>query len=154
MLVDTNGRQFRIGAYGLAVDNDAVLLVRISPSDADAGMWTLPGGGLEWGEHPLKGLEREFVEETGLKPSVMHPLGIHSFVVLGAQRRLGGPDLQVVQIVYQVTAQGTLANESDGSTDEARWWRFDQLPGAKLVELVKVALDWISPPRGARPPTG
>lgn len=87
-------------------------------------------------------------------PSLVRPLGIHSFVVLAAQRRLARTDLQVVQIVYQVTAQGTVTNEADGSTDEARWWRFDQLPGAQLVELVKVALGWLSPPRGVRPPTG
>jgi 8-oxo-dGTP diphosphatase len=152
MLVDENGRQFRIGIYGLAVANGAVLLAHIGPGDADAGMWTLPGGGLDWGEHPLAGLEREFVEETGLEPKVLRPLGIHSFVVAAERRRLPGPDLQVLQVVYQVSVEGIPINEVEGSTDEARWWELTQLPEIRLVGLVEVALSWLNQPPTAPPP--
>ncbi|MGH8924396.1 MAG: NUDIX hydrolase [Acidimicrobiia bacterium] len=38
---------------------------RISESEVEAGYWTLPGGGLDWGEDPSDGLRREFFEETG-----------------------------------------------------------------------------------------
>lgn len=30
------------------------------------GRWVLPGGGLDWGEHPFEGLKREIMEEMGL----------------------------------------------------------------------------------------
>jgi len=32
----------------------------------DAGLWTLPGGGVLWGEHPDQTVFREMEEETGL----------------------------------------------------------------------------------------
>ncbi len=143
MLVDEAGRQFRMGVYGLAVNDDEVLLARVGPGDVEVGAWTLPGGGLDWGEHPILGLEREFAEETGLSPTVLAPLGIHAFVVEAAQRPKG-PDLHVVQAVYLVSASGTPINEIDGSTDEARWWPLDRLGEIRLVELVGVALSWLN----------
>ena len=143
MLVDELGRQCRIGVYGLALNDNAILLARVGPGDVEVGAWTLPGGGLDWGEHPQVGLEREFVEETGLPPTVLRPLGIHSFVVEAAQRQRG-PDVHVVQAVYLVSASGTPINEIDGSTDEARWWPLDRIGEIRLVELVEVALGWLS----------
>jgi ADP-ribose pyrophosphatase YjhB (NUDIX family) len=154
MLVDERGRQFRIGVYGLAVTDGAVLLARLGPVEAEVGAWTLPGGGLDWGEHPVEGLEREFVEETGLHPIVLQPLGIHSFVVSSARRKLAGPDIHVAQAVYLVSARGNPANEIDGSTDEAEWWPLDRLREVRLVELVEVALGWFSSLPTPRPLTG
>jgi 8-oxo-dGTP diphosphatase len=153
MLVDEAGRQFRMGVYGLAINDDAILLARVGPGDVEVGAWTLPGGGLDWGEHPILGLEREFVEETGLAPTVLAPLGIHAFVVEAAQRR-HGPDIHVVQAVYLVTASGKPVNEIDGSTDEARWWPLDRLGEIRLVELVAVALGWLSSTPIPPPPDG
>lgn len=138
----------------MAVTDGAVLLVRLGPVEAEVGAWTLPGGGLEWGEHPLDGLEREFVEETGLRPTVLQPLGIHSFVVSSARRKVAGPDIHVAQAVYLVSARGKPVNEIDGSTDEAQWWPLDHLGEIRLVELVEVALDWFSSLPTPRPPTG
>jgi ADP-ribose pyrophosphatase YjhB (NUDIX family) len=153
MLVDEQGRQFRLGVYGLALADGAVLLARVGPGDVEAGAWTLPGGGLDWGEHPILGLEREFIEETGLSPTVMQALGIHSFVVEAARRQRGA-DLHVAQAVYLVSASGTPTNEINGSTDEARWWPLDRLGEIRLVELVEVALGWLSSIPAPPPPGG
>ncbi len=53
----------RIAAYGVCLDaNDRVLLVRASNADR----WSLPGGGIEQGEHPADAVVREVAEATGL----------------------------------------------------------------------------------------
>ena len=145
MLVDEDGRQVRIGIYGLAVEEDngsRILLTRLSPDEISAGSWTLPGGGLDWGEHPLEGLEREFIEETGLVPTPLRLLGIHSYSVTAEQRRVTGPPIQVIQVIYLVTARGIPTHEVGGSTDEARWFQTGELESVPLVRLVKVALDF------------
>ena len=52
---------------GVIVEDDAgrVLLARRAVQPY-RGMWDTPGGYLEEGEHPLDGLRRELLEETGL----------------------------------------------------------------------------------------
>lgn len=42
----------------------------------DRGLWDTPGGFLEEGEHPLAGLERELLEETGLTVRPERFLGV------------------------------------------------------------------------------
>ena len=43
-----------------------ILLVRVAPGYMrDVGQWTLPGGGLNFGEDPADGALRELTEETG-----------------------------------------------------------------------------------------
>ncbi|MDP9336579.1 MAG: NUDIX domain-containing protein, partial [Actinomycetota bacterium] len=43
----------RVAAYNLCVDSDdRLLLVRLSERTEAPGSWTLPGGGVEFGEHP------------------------------------------------------------------------------------------------------
>ena len=39
--------------------------------------WALPGGGWEEGEEIISALEREIVEETGIKPRIENLLFIH-----------------------------------------------------------------------------
>ena len=136
MLVDELGRRFRLGAYGLAIRDGEVLLTRLSLVELDAGDRTLPGGGLDWGEDPIAGLEREFFEETGLVPQVGQVLGLHSFV---ASRHT---ETHVIQVVYRVSAEGALIHELHGTTDQAQWWPLSDLEQIQRVELVDVALRW------------
>ena len=143
MLVDDHGRQVRIGIYGLAIDHradPAILLTRLAADEVEAGYWTLPGGGLDWGEHPLEGLRREFIEETGLEPRTLSLLGIHSYSLTPEQRRKPGPAIQVIQAVYLVAAAGDPVHEVGGSTVEAKWFSLADLDTLPVVDLVKVAL--------------
>ena len=44
-----------------------LLLTRfVSPGHPDSGMWTMPGGGMDWGESAEAAAHRELDEETGL----------------------------------------------------------------------------------------
>src|SRR5438093_11480397 len=62
------------GAQAVIEEGGRVLLGRraFQPS---AGLWDLPGGFLEEGEHPLDGLRRELREETGLETEPVEFLG-------------------------------------------------------------------------------
>src|ERR1043165_5710521 len=56
----------RPAAYGLLWRDGKVLLCRTSPGHLGVGRWTLPGGGIVFGEAPEAGAIREVEEETGL----------------------------------------------------------------------------------------
>jgi 8-oxo-dGTP diphosphatase len=51
----------------LVVDDGGNVLLARRAHEPDAGLWDLLGGFLEEGEHPLDGLRRELLEETGLE---------------------------------------------------------------------------------------
>ncbi|MEP6979251.1 MAG: NUDIX domain-containing protein [Nakamurella sp.] len=141
----------RIGAYGLVIVDDAILLTHWSAGDA----WTLPGGGLDLGEEPTTAAIREIHEETGLTATLDRLLGIHTIVIPGAERMNGsGVPLHAMRVVYRATVEpGELVVEIDGSSDDARWVPLDQLSGIPVVDLVPLALEFdrTEPPDGSLP---
>ena len=50
----------RVSAYGLVTDPDRILLCRVSKAlPRWQGQWTLPGGGINFGEAPQDAMVRE-----------------------------------------------------------------------------------------------
>lgn len=74
----------RISVRGLILHQGKLLCVRHKASTSSTrekgrDYWCLPGGGLEEGEALLDAMEREMVEETGVKPQVGNLLYIQQF---------------------------------------------------------------------------
>lgn len=132
----------RIGVYGLCLLDDLILLTKLWDQYGAPGHWTLPGGGLEFGEHPEQTLVREFYEETGLACDIGAVIHIGSTVVDPSQKY---GRLQALQVVYQVEASGEpRVIEENGSTVDARWVPIDQaresLPTVPMVRTLLEAL--------------
>jgi 8-oxo-dGTP diphosphatase len=143
---DGTVQRVRLAAYAWCVDGDRVLLCRIADGGPANGRWTLPGGGLDFGEDPHDGALRELREETGLEARLGPPVAIRS-AVLGPAETISGHRIHAVGILYRATVTGgVLRNEPDGSTDLARWIpRADiaQLPVADLLSWAIGAIDAI-----------
>ncbi len=123
-------QRLRIGVYGVAVHRDHLLLTQLSARDRDVGRWTLPGGGMEFGESPHQTLRREFYEETGLTPEIGGVLDVMSY--------LPRPQLHVIQMVFEVEAQGEpRVIEVDGSTADAGWFPTHAVASMPTVPLVE-----------------
>ena len=130
----------RLAAYGLIIRDEHLLLVHWR--DRGRSGWTLPGGGVEPGEDPVEGAVREIWEETGYHASIDELLGIDSLIIKASDRLIGGRGpMQALRVVYRASILGgDLRHEERGTTDEARWFRIDELADLRTVSLVGVAL--------------
>ena len=128
----------RTGAYGILRDGSGrVLLARNSDASEFPGRWTLPGGGVEQGEHPDKAVVREFSEETGLTVRIS---ALHS-VTADVTRLPGGRLEHTDRIIYDVTtAAGTLTNEQDGTTDLVEWIHPERAAALPLMPFTATLL--------------
>ena len=138
----------RLGAYSICRDDQGrILLARLSVLEVDVGAWTLPGGGVDFGEHPDAAAIRELREETGLDGEIEAIAGVFSHVYRGS-RFAEGADLHFIGIVYTMRiVGGELRDEVDGSTDTCAWFGPDDLDGVRLVERAQYAVGLAYPVR-------
>ena len=121
----------RIAAYGICHDEAGrILLVRGAVDDA-RGVWALPGGGVDHGEHPRQAIIREFAEETGLAAEIVALRDVVADLAVNPYRQ------EVVhsdRVLYDVKVTGgELRHEIDGSSDLAGW--FEPADAAQLPLL-------------------
>lgn len=141
-MTDDKPQRVRIAAYGVLVVERDMLLCRLSSIVTHAvGRWTLPGGGVEFGEPPARAVEREVAEETGL--------AVHSHDVLHVESKVvPWPDAVIhsVQIIYRLTLAGArepLRHEVEGSTDLCAWQALATVDQLHLVDVSRWAVRWV-----------
>lgn len=81
----------------IVINNDRVLLIKhvLAP-----GVWTLPGGSVEFGESDETAAIREVKEETGFEISLLSEIGTY-------ERRVFGVG-DIVRVFYTSTPAGTM----------------------------------------------
>lgn len=122
----------RVSAYGLVSNDDKMLLCRSSKElPRWQGQWTLPGGGLDFGEHPENAVVREILEETGLHVCVGTVATVDSIHDESGLRNFHG-----IRIIYHTNfLGGELCSESYGTTDYCKWCSQDEIRSLELVDI-------------------
>jgi 8-oxo-dGTP diphosphatase len=105
-----------------------VLLVQRA-KDPWAGAWCAPGGFCDAGEHPIETVERETLEETGLRVAVTGYIGVW---VDDYEDDTAAPSIDVINVAYYtaVPLGGPEGPIDDGEVSERRWFARDELPRA------------------------
>ena len=98
------------------IDDGRILLVKRS----DVGAWELPSGGLEAGESVAQAAVREIYEETGLRVSITHLVGLYSLPGWGAE----GAHVAL----FAARVVGGALRPQPGETDELGFFDPDRLP--------------------------
>lgn len=139
-------RRQRLGAYAIILREDQILLCRLAPRITPDEWWTLPGGGVEFGEHPQDSLVREIHEETGLEGVV----GDRA-IVLHGRSNWSSVEQHAVRLVFDAwvptDAPPPRVVEVDGSTVEARWHDLSEVYDGRVpvVAWVREALESHAP---------
>ena len=123
-----------MACYALITDDQhRLLLCRLCPNELDKGKWTLPGGGVCFGEDLISATVREVYEETGLIVKVTGLADAHSDHFVHPDR-----ELHAVRIVYWAeVVEGEMRHEVDGSTDECRFIELEEIDRIPTVQLVR-----------------
>jgi 8-oxo-dGTP diphosphatase len=110
----------RIAAYAICRNSaDEVLLVRASSRSGTPGIWSLPGGAVDHGEHPNDTVVRETAAETGLSVAVDALVDVHADMRSLPHR---GVTIHTDRLIYRVRVRGgALIDRVGQPTDLARW---------------------------------
>ncbi len=143
-MIDPHRTQ-RFGSYAVVVSNGRILLTRISPMGYPAGMWTLPGGGVEHGESPNDTVRRELYEETGLQARSAKLADVHDVHTVDVGRDDQYEDYHGVHLLYVVEVDDTATLEIKdlgGTTDRVEWTPIDAVatPDRPVLTMVTHAL--------------
>lgn len=110
----------RAAGYAIVRDRGRVLLTRMRWS----GRWALPGGGIDFGEHPDHAVAREVSEESGFRLSVVRLLGMSTALWIGRAPDGVLENFHAVNLLYTGVAPPGIAPqvlEVDGSTEAVEW---------------------------------
>jgi ADP-ribose pyrophosphatase YjhB (NUDIX family) len=120
-------------ANAFVVDAGGRVLLARRAVEPSAGLWDLPGGFVEEGEHPVETLRRELREETGLE---IEP---ETFAGMWMDVYGDGPDAESTLCLYWTArpVSGELHPADDVS--ELAWFAADELPAPSDLAFPSVA---------------
>ena|SRR5436190_4129154 len=126
-------------ATAVCVDEAGRVLFGRRAFEPDQGLWDLPGGFVDEGEHPLDTLHRELLEETGLE--------IEAGEFLGVWMDRYGYDSTAASTLNLYWTARVLGGDERPADDvvELRWFAPDEIPWGELAFEVnaKVLSAWL-----------
>jgi ADP-ribose pyrophosphatase YjhB (NUDIX family) len=125
----------------IIVRDDRVLLARRA-IEPEVGLWELPGGFANRGEHPAETARREIREELGVS--------VRLTCVLGFYIKARADD--VVHVTVYLGETDDEPREADGEVAGWQWFAADELPAAEEMAIGhRLRLDdWLRTRRGDR----
>jgi len=109
-------------AGGILERDGKILLVKESqPGRADDGKWSQPCGHVDIGESPIEAAKREVLEETGMKFTPTHLLGVCSLVRKDIAKGCGWTP-HALKFIFTGTFKKRPGAKLSGDIKETRWF--------------------------------
>lgn len=127
-----------VGVAGVVVKDGYVLMIQRG-RDPGRGRWSIPGGRLRLGERLGDGVEREILEECGLRVRAGDILNVGELI----QRDEDG-SVRYHYVLIDLAAE-YLSGDPHPSSDAlaARWVPFGEVPALKMADRLRHLLDRI-----------
>jgi 8-oxo-dGTP diphosphatase len=124
-----------IGGFIKRDDGRYLFLKRSKSSSWGVGQWQLPGGKVDWGEHPNDSLVREITEETG------GSINKQKFIDTMVSRIVAkDTDFHAVQLIYHGEYGSDEVRISD-EHDEYTWATLDEAKKLDLIDGLSEFID-------------
>ncbi|MFV0451061.1 MAG: NUDIX hydrolase [Propioniciclava sp.] len=120
----------RLAAYGIMISERGILATQFSDLTAVAGMWGLPGGGIDPGENPATTVHREAYEETGQEVEVVQFLDVQSDHWIGSSPHGVVEDFHAVRLIYAAHCPrptDAVVHDVGGTTADSQWVQLDHV---------------------------
>lgn len=129
-------KKVRILCNGLIWKNNTFLLLKRCKEDVDfPGEWELPGGLIEFGENPSKGIAREIKEETGLNVQI---IGMHK--ILSKFYKKPGKIIHLIRIIFLCKTDKKDVKINSKEHTDFKWIRKSEAKKLKLSNYLKEIL--------------
>lgn len=76
----TYTEKVRVRSCGIVCKDNHVLMVHLNAPTQETPFWTVPGGGVQFGESAKDAVEREILEETGIVANTEYLVEVAEFV--------------------------------------------------------------------------
>lgn len=136
----------RLGAYAVVRSRHGVLLTELSQQTSRAGLWVLPGGGVEPGELPQDAAVREVWEESGQAIDLGALIDVSTSHRIG-EFRGGMEDFHAVRMIFAATCAepGPLVvHDVGGSTGRAQWFARELITDAARAPIPGGVAPWVT----------
>ncbi|EAZ79878.1 NUDIX domain-containing protein [Algoriphagus machipongonensis] len=90
------GNQLRVRVNGILIQDEKLLMVKHLMGNGKI-LWSVPGGGMNFGQSASENLQREFLEETGLNVKITKYLFVHEYL---------DPPLHAMEHFFSVKSTG------------------------------------------------
>lgn len=127
-----NNKHQKVAVAGFLAHRGTVLVIRRSNQEQFLpGYYELPGGKVDFGEHPVEALKREFKEEVGLSIDPIKPYRVFDYVS-------GEIGRHTVELVYHVRFSAAMSDVvlSDAH-DDYKWIDESMLDSLAITDEIR-----------------
>lgn len=129
-------QQVCTSGFLLNTEGKVLVVKRSDNDDFLPGLWELPGGGTEIGEHPPIGLVREFKEETSLKIEVNKPLYVADYFMEKDTEKIHRVEIFFLCTMSNLDKKVVLSHEHS----DYKWLSQDELKNFTMTDYMQQAL--------------